>query len=115
MSTILNVSAQVCEQRVLMNHIRLREADAGCSSPRIAYDHGMLEIMSPSTRHEDLKVFATSIVELVAGTLSSKALAPSPSTGGSSSRDWSRTHVFTSRTLNTSAPKKRSIFLLILP
>ncbi len=32
----------------------------------MTYDHGMLEVMSPSTKHEDLKVVTASIVELVA-------------------------------------------------
>jgi Uma2 family endonuclease len=72
MSTILNVPPQVREQRVLMNHVSwetyegLLEAHAESSSHRITYDHGMLEIMSPSSKHEDLKVVTASIVELVA-------------------------------------------------
>jgi Uma2 family endonuclease len=72
MSTILIVPHEVREQRVLMNHVSwetyegLLEAHADSSSPRMTYDHGMLEVMSPSTKHEDLKVVAASIVELVA-------------------------------------------------
>jgi Uma2 family endonuclease len=72
MSTLLNLPPEIREQRVFMNHVSwetyegLLEAHAGSSSPRITYDHGMLEIMSPSTRHEDLKVVAASVVELVA-------------------------------------------------
>lgn len=34
-----------------------------CSSPHIAYDHGVMEILSPHAAHEDVKYLVSSIIE----------------------------------------------------
>jgi Uma2 family endonuclease len=53
------------EQRVLMQNIdwetyeRLLTAHRDSSSPRITFDRGLLEIMSPSAEHEELKDIIT--------------------------------------------------------
>ena len=44
----------------------LLAANASASSPRITYDHGELEIMSPSFKHEDLNEFLAAVVDIVA-------------------------------------------------
>lgn len=72
MSTVMNPPSQIGEQRVVMRNVSwetyegLLAANADNSSPRITYDHGTLEIMSPSIVHEKLKEIVAMVVELVA-------------------------------------------------
>src|ERR1700683_507304 len=73
MSTVAIPSPSVREQRVTMHNVSwetyegLLFANADASSPRITYDQGELEIMSPSLKHEKLKEVLGGVVELVAG------------------------------------------------
>jgi Uma2 family endonuclease len=72
MSTLAIPSPEVREQRVTMRNVSwetyegLLAANASASSPRITYDHGELEIMSPSFKHEDLNEFLAAVVDIVA-------------------------------------------------
>ena len=60
------------EQKIILQHVswetyaRLLADHKDRSSPRFTYDHGMLEIMSPSTEHERLNRRLATIVEIVA-------------------------------------------------
>jgi Uma2 family endonuclease len=73
MPTIAIPPPEVREQRVTMHNVSwetyegLLAANASASSPRITYDQGELEIMSPSLKHEKLKEVLGAVVELVAG------------------------------------------------
>jgi len=67
------VIAQIpAEQRVLLHNIawdlyeRLLESNADSSSPRLTYDQGELEAMSPSAEHERLNRAIQLLVSLVA-------------------------------------------------
>ncbi|HEY6290625.1 MAG TPA: Uma2 family endonuclease [Terriglobia bacterium] len=72
MPTIIGLPAEVREQRVVLNHIswetyeRLLADNVDASSPRFAYDQGTMEIMSPSSKHEELTELLASIADLVA-------------------------------------------------
>jgi len=60
------------EQRVVLRNVswetyeRLLEEHLDCSSPRFTYDHGVLEIMSPSPEHEWYKELICDLVKLLA-------------------------------------------------
>ena len=66
------------EQKVILQYVswetyvRLLADHKDRSSPRFTYDHGMLEIMSPSTEHERLNRRLATIVEIVAEELHSE-------------------------------------------
>jgi len=67
------VIAQIpAEQRVLLHNIawdlyeRLLESNPDSSSPRLTYDQGELEAMSPSAEHERLNRAIQLLVSLVA-------------------------------------------------
>jgi Uma2 family endonuclease len=72
MLTIFMPSPEVREQRVVMRNVSwetyegLLAANASASSPRMTYDQGELEIMSPSFKHEDLNEFLAEVVVIVA-------------------------------------------------
>jgi Uma2 family endonuclease len=72
MSTLVSPPLGVREQRVLMRNVSwetyegLLAANVDSSSPRMSYDHGVLEIMSPSLTHENLKEILAMIADMVA-------------------------------------------------
>ncbi len=72
MRTVMSPPPGVREQRVVMNQVSwetyegLLAANMDASSPRLTYDQGTLEIMSPSIEHEKLKEALATIAELVA-------------------------------------------------
>lgn len=72
MSAIAIPPPEVREQRVTLHNVSwetyegLLEANASASSPRITYDQGELEIMSPSFKHENLNEFLAEVVVIVA-------------------------------------------------
>jgi len=59
-------------QRVILRHVswetyeRLLAEHEQCSSPRFTYDHGVLEIMSPSIKHERLNRSIATMCEVIA-------------------------------------------------
>lgn len=59
------------EQRVVLRNIswetyeRLLAENADCSNPRLTYDRGILEIMSPSAEHAELSRAITLLVNVV--------------------------------------------------
>ena len=71
MVTVLPPSEQTT-QRVILRHVswetyeRLLAEHAQCSSPRFTYDCGVLEIMSPSTRHERWNRSIATFCEVIA-------------------------------------------------
>lgn len=60
------------EQRIVLNHVswdtyeRLLSDHMDASAPRFTYDRGALEIMSPSTEHEELKENLAAIADALA-------------------------------------------------
>jgi Uma2 family endonuclease len=72
MPTIVSPPPEVREQRVVMKQVswetyeRLLAANMDASSPRLTYNQGTLEIMSPSVEHERLKKVLATIADLVA-------------------------------------------------
>jgi len=64
--------AKLPEQRILLTNIawetyeRLLADHLDSSAPRFAYDRGLLEIVSPSTEHEERNRTLASLVEVVA-------------------------------------------------
>ena len=72
MSTIAVPSPALREQRVTLHNVSwetyegLLFANTDASSPRITYDQGELEIMSPSLKHEDLSELLAAVVVIVA-------------------------------------------------
>lgn len=60
------------EQRVVLRHVswetyeRLLAERLDSSSPRFTFDQGWLEIMSPSSEHEELSYIITSLVNVLA-------------------------------------------------
>jgi Uma2 family endonuclease len=68
MPTVLNPA----EQRVLLRNVswetyeRLLQENLDNSSPRFTYDHGVLEIMSPSAEHEWYNRLLSDLVKLLA-------------------------------------------------
>ncbi len=66
------------EQRVMLHHVtwetyeRLLAEHAGRSAPRLTYDQGELEVMSPLPEHERLNRAIQFLVPLVAGELGVK-------------------------------------------
>ena len=71
MVTVVHPSAQTT-QRVILRHVswetyeRLLAEHEQSSSPRFTYDGGVLEIMSPSTRHERLNRSIATLCEVIA-------------------------------------------------
>jgi len=71
MATVLHPSEQIT-QRVILRHVswetyeRLLSEHEDCSSPRFTYDRGVLEIMSPSIKHERLNRSIATICEVIA-------------------------------------------------
>jgi Uma2 family endonuclease len=67
MATVLSLP----EQRVILRNIswetyeRLLVEKADCRNPRLAYDRGILEIMSPSAEREELSHVITLLVNIV--------------------------------------------------
>ena len=67
MATVLSLP----EQRVILRNIswetyeRLLAENADCRNPRLAYDRGILEITSPSAKHEELSYVITLLVNIV--------------------------------------------------
>ena len=59
-------------QRVILRHVswetyeRLLAEHEQCSSPRFTYDRGVLEIMSPSIKHERLNRSLATLCEVIA-------------------------------------------------
>jgi len=72
MSTLVSPPLHVREQRVVLRNVSwetyecLLAANADSSSPRMSYDHGVLEIMSPSLTRENLKETLAMIADIVA-------------------------------------------------
>jgi Uma2 family endonuclease len=72
MSTVDSPPLTVGEQRVVLNHVSWETYEAllaghlDVSSPRFTYDHGMLEIVTLSSRHEGFTEVIAAIAELVA-------------------------------------------------
>ena len=66
------ITREAPEQRVLLKNVgwetyeRLLEAHTDESGPRFTFDAGMLEIMSPSSEHEELNRALAQIVEMIA-------------------------------------------------
>lgn len=64
------------EQRVVLDNIswelyeELLAAHQDCSAPRFTYDRGLLEIMSPSAEHENIKHLLALLVEVLAEEMS---------------------------------------------
>src|SRR5712692_10940049 len=71
MTTVLHPPAQTT-QRVILRRVswetyeRLLAEHEQCSSPRFTYDCGVLEIMSPSIRHERLNRSLATMCEVIA-------------------------------------------------
>src|SRR2546422_6880174 len=71
MSTVLHPPEQTT-QRVILRRVswetyeRLLAEHEQCSSPRFTYDRGVLEIMSPSIRHERLNRSLATMCEVIA-------------------------------------------------
>ena len=71
MATVVHPLEQTT-QRVVLRHVswetyeRLLTDHAQCSSPRFTYDHGVLEIMSPSIKHERLNRSIATLCEVIA-------------------------------------------------
>jgi Uma2 family endonuclease len=72
MSTLISPSPEVREQRVVLNHVswetyeHLLVDNIDARSPRFTYNQGILEIMSPSAKHEDFAALLADIAALVA-------------------------------------------------
>jgi Uma2 family endonuclease len=72
MPSILSPPQEMREQRVVMNQVSwetyegLLAANIDASSPRLTYNQGTLELMSPSVEHEKLKKALATIADLVA-------------------------------------------------
>jgi Uma2 family endonuclease len=72
MSAITSTPPQVGEQRVVLNHVSWKTYQClladhiDASSPRFTYDQGVLEIMTLSSRYEELTEAMAAIAELVA-------------------------------------------------
>jgi Uma2 family endonuclease len=72
MPGVMSPPFQVREQRVVLRNVSwetyegLLAANISASSPRIAYDRGALEIMSPSVEHEELKEVVAMIADIAA-------------------------------------------------
>jgi Uma2 family endonuclease len=64
--------SELTTQRVILRHVswetyeRLLTEHEQCSSPRFTYDGGVLEILSPSTRHERLHRSIATLCEVIA-------------------------------------------------
>ena len=71
MATVVHPPEQTT-QRVVLRHVswetyeRLLAEHEQCSSPRFTYDHGVLEIMSPSIKHERLNRSIATLCEVIA-------------------------------------------------
>ena len=72
MSVVATPPVESQEQRIILDHVSwetyegLLAATSDRSSPRMAYDDGTLEIMSPSPEHEYLKHTLVTVAELAA-------------------------------------------------
>ncbi len=72
MATTINLDQQVGEQRFVLGHVSWATYEslladyADARSPRFTYSEGMLEIMSPSSEHEELKEALATIADIVA-------------------------------------------------
>lgn len=68
----MTAATTLAEQRVVLRNIsweayeRLLRDHAEASSPRLFYDRGTLEIMSPSAKHEQLKDAVTMLIAVIA-------------------------------------------------
>jgi Uma2 family endonuclease len=71
MATVVH-SPEQTTQRVILRHVswetyeRLLSEHEQCSSPRFTYDRGVLEIMSPSIKHERLNRSLATLCEVIA-------------------------------------------------
>ena len=72
MSTTISPPREAREQRVVLGHVSwetyesLLADHADARSPRFTYSEGMLEIMSPSSEHEELNEALATIADIVA-------------------------------------------------
>ena len=72
MSVVATPPVESQEQRIILDNVNwetyegLLAANRDRSSPRMAYDKGTLEIMTPSLKHEDLKQILATAAELAA-------------------------------------------------
>ncbi|MGD0220720.1 MAG: Uma2 family endonuclease [Terriglobia bacterium] len=72
MATTINLAQQWGEQRFVLRHVSwatyegLLADHADAVSPRFTYSEGMLEIMSPSSEHEELNEALATIADIVA-------------------------------------------------
>lgn len=72
MATIISPPQEEREQRFALRHVSWQTYEslladhADASSPRFTYSEGMLEIMRPSSEHEELNQVLATIAELVA-------------------------------------------------
>ncbi|MER3428409.1 MAG: hypothetical protein C4334_09960 [Pyrinomonas sp.] len=68
----MTAATTLAEQRVVLRNVsweayeRLLRDHAEASSPRLFYDRGTLEIMSPSAKHEQLKDAVTMLIAVIA-------------------------------------------------
>lgn len=72
MATVISPPETIVENRVVLHDIswetyeHMLEDLADCSAPRLTYDRGELEIMSPTTKHEKVNRTIDKFVSLVA-------------------------------------------------
>ena len=72
MATTISPPQQGGEQRVVLGRVSwetyesLLADHADASSPRFTYSEGMLEIMSPSSEHEELSLIMATIADIIA-------------------------------------------------
>jgi Uma2 family endonuclease len=72
MATTINLDQQVGEQRFVLRHVSWASYESlladhtDASTPRFTYSEGMLEIMSPSSEHEELNEILAMIADIVA-------------------------------------------------
>jgi Uma2 family endonuclease len=72
MTTTINLPLEVREHRFVLQHVSwetyecLLADHADASTPRFTYSEGMLEIMSPSSEHEELNEVLATIADIVA-------------------------------------------------
>jgi Uma2 family endonuclease len=72
MAATINLTQQVGEQRFVLGNVSWATYESlladytDASTPRFTYSEGMLEIMSPSSEHEELKEVLAMIADIVA-------------------------------------------------
>jgi Uma2 family endonuclease len=108
------------EQRVVLHEVswityeHLLADHLDYSSPRFTYDEGTLEIMSPSTEHEEINQAIAMLVELIAGEWRSdlRNLGSTTFKREDLKRGFELILVFISRMLNGCVARKKLIYTL---